>query len=157
MESIDPEVVRRQLQKNYEQMTEGELNVVAEDAYDLTDLARETLQAEIARRGLNIELKAPPPPPAAPTLDDDLIPVTTVWSMAEAVRVKERLDYAAVPSYLGPDNLTDPNDFKSSFDGGVELKVNMGDKRRAVSELARGWPEDDIGFNVLCPKCHSPE
>lgn len=100
MESVDPEVVRRQLQENYEQMTEDELNVVAEDAYDLTDLAREMLQAEIARRDLNIELKTPPLP--THTLDDDLI-------------------------------------------------------RRTVFELARGKPEDDISFNVLCPECHSPE
>lgn len=100
MESIDPEVVRRQLQENYEQMTEDELSVVAEDAYDLTDPARETLQAEIARRGLNIELKTPPLP--AHTLDDDLI-------------------------------------------------------RETVFELVHSKPEDDIGFNVLCPQCHSPE
>jgi hypothetical protein len=157
MESPDQEKQFRHLKETYRQMTEEELCAMAEDAFDLTALARETLRAEIAERGLNIELTTTPPPPAVHALEDDLIGVIVVWNMAQARRVKDRLDASSIPSYLGPDNLMDLNDFKLSFDDGVDLKVSMGNQQRAASVLANRWPEDDIDCTILCPKCHSPE
>ncbi len=155
MESVDQQW--QCLRENYARMTEDELGAVADDAYDLTPVAREALQAEISGRGLNIELKNTPPAPVVPTLDDDLIGVTVVYSLAQAKQVMDRLDADSIPSYLGPDKLTDPNDFKASFDDGVALRVSIGDQRRAIASLARRFPEDDIDYTVLCPKCHSPE
>jgi DNA-directed RNA polymerase subunit M/transcription elongation factor TFIIS len=188
MESIDPEEARRQLRGTYERMTEDELCGVAKVARDLTPIAREALQAEISGRGLNIELKTAPPQPApidTPDvdasgvdtsdtsdldLDLDLVNVSRLWDAAEAQRVKEILDAAFVQSFLGPDDIVDLEDFKSSFDGGVDLKVRGVDYARACAALANSSraeedreedqvedAEEDLDYAVHCPKCKSPE
>ena len=57
-------------------MTEDELSAVAEDAYDLTPIATEVLQAEIAARGLPVQLKAKPAVTAADiNIDDEKVKV----------------------------------------------------------------------------------
>ena len=63
MESVDQQF--RQLKENYEHMTEGELCALAEEAYDLTEIAREALQAVILREAYTVRLKLDPPPPLA--------------------------------------------------------------------------------------------
>jgi hypothetical protein len=55
MESVDQQF--RQLKENYEHMTEGELYGFAEKAYDLTEIAREALQAVITEKGFTVRLK----------------------------------------------------------------------------------------------------
>ena len=45
MESVDQQFLRQK--ENYEHMTEGELYALAEKAYDLSEIAREALQAVI--------------------------------------------------------------------------------------------------------------
>ena len=52
MAKIDPEQERRRLAEFYRQQMDGELEMVASQAYELTDIAREALRAEFARRGL---------------------------------------------------------------------------------------------------------
>jgi len=52
MTRIDPELERKRLVEFYSQQMDGELEEVAGQAYELTDLAREALKAEVARRGL---------------------------------------------------------------------------------------------------------
>ena len=47
-------------------MTEGELAAIAERAYDLTEIAREALQAVLAERGFTVRLKLEPPAPLGP-------------------------------------------------------------------------------------------
>jgi hypothetical protein len=52
MAKIDPEQERRRLAEFYTQQLDGELEKVASQAYELTDLAREVLRAELNRRGI---------------------------------------------------------------------------------------------------------
>lgn len=52
MAKIDPEQERRRLAEFYSQQLDGELEKVASQAYELTEVAREVLKAEFARRGL---------------------------------------------------------------------------------------------------------
>src|SRR6266436_520525 len=56
MARIDPEQERQRLVAFYSGQMDGELEKVAREAYELTDLAREALRAEIARRGLSVAL-----------------------------------------------------------------------------------------------------
>jgi len=56
MARIDPERERQRLIDFYSGQMDGELEKVATQAYELTDLAREALKAEIARRGLGVDL-----------------------------------------------------------------------------------------------------
>ena len=59
MQNLDQEW--RELGERYEQMSEEELQILANEAYELTDMARELLQAEIARRRLRMTLLTEPP------------------------------------------------------------------------------------------------
>jgi len=76
MNHLDPGEEERRLREQYAQMNEDELQAVADYGYELTEIARTTLQSEISQRGLNVKLRdAPPAAPAAETLDesDDLL------------------------------------------------------------------------------------
>ena len=57
MNDFDPNREWRRLSEVYAAMNEDELQAVADDAYELTDIAKQVLQAEISRRGLSIELQ----------------------------------------------------------------------------------------------------
>jgi hypothetical protein len=50
----------RRLQERYASLTDDELEAVANDAFDLTDVAQQALQGEIASRGLHLPLTAAP-------------------------------------------------------------------------------------------------
>jgi hypothetical protein len=52
MALIDPEQEGQRLSEFYAGQLDGQLEKVAEQAYDLTDLAREALRAELTKRGL---------------------------------------------------------------------------------------------------------
>jgi DNA-directed RNA polymerase subunit M/transcription elongation factor TFIIS len=170
VESIDQEHEWRQLKETYGQMTEDELFAVAEDAYDLTPIAKEVLRAEIAARGLPIQLKNAPAITAADINIDDLVCIYQLWDEHEAKRVKGILDAASIPSFLGPENLLHLEDFKSGFENGVDLKVSVTMQGHALATLEEAAseenedeedddeeypPGDGEGYEVLCPKCQS--
>ena len=72
MAMIDPEQERRRLAEFYSGQMDGELEEVAGQAHELTDLARGELRAELAKRGLRVELVAQTSAaPAAPNLTGD--------------------------------------------------------------------------------------
>jgi len=56
MARIDPEQERQRLIAFYADQLDGELEKVASQAYELTDVARETLRTELAKRGLGTNL-----------------------------------------------------------------------------------------------------
>jgi len=78
MSTIDVNEQWRELQENYAGMSEDELQSVAQDAYDLTDMAKQALGAEISRRNLKIDLQAAPVPEesAAPEPETEAGPET---------------------------------------------------------------------------------
>lgn len=67
MTKIDPEQERTRLVEFYSQQMDGELEKVAGQAYELTDLAREALRAEVTRRGLGVALVENAPVVAVPS------------------------------------------------------------------------------------------
>lgn len=72
MAKIDPEKERQRLAQFYAGQLDGELEKVAGEAYELSDLARETLNAELEKRGLRLQLAehAPVPVKKAPRPGD---------------------------------------------------------------------------------------
>src|SRR5260370_8072951 len=104
-------------------MQEEEPQAVAEYGYELTEIARSTLQSEISQRGLKIKLKDAPPPAAAPEtldesddpLDSPLVTVREASDLSEAHRLQDILDAAGVPYCWGPDNPENVNPFNSNF------------------------------------------
>jgi DNA-directed RNA polymerase subunit M/transcription elongation factor TFIIS len=142
MESVDQQW--QQLKERYAQMTEGELAALAEDGSDLTDVAQEALQAVIAERGLDIQLKMEPPAqlPGHPPEDGALVILGWAENAEQAGRTMKILAAAGIPSFLN-------------------VEVLEGDLKRAHAALEDAFEDEDTeeekDYAVLCPKCRSGE
>jgi hypothetical protein len=160
----------RRLQELYSRMNEGELEVIANEACDLTDVARSLLKDEISRRGLAIQLRT------ARSAHSQMVETRTEgfdpadleletmgeWvSREDANKIKEFLTESGVPCYWGPDLVENPTDVRIPFEEGVEMKVRTDDVPRVRGGIALLFPKDAEAdardFSVLCPRCHSPE
>jgi hypothetical protein len=170
MNEMDVNQEWRRLQEMYAAMAEEELQAVADDGYQLTDIAKQALRAEISRRHLDIALKETPPPSDVAgepcgdldPADLDLVTAFYVWDLAEARRVKERLDAAYIPSYLGPDNIENVDLLPPITELGLPLKVRRDDAanaRAATRDVVSSHDDDEEipEYVGRCPKCHSEE
>ncbi len=174
METPDVEQQWRDLRENYGRMMEGELAVIAESAYELTDIAREALQSVISERGLDISLKTVPsvvssalPEPPEPPDDSELISFGWVIDGEELNKLKEELTTVGTACYIGPDKVMEPEDYKGSFSDGVNVRIHRADSDRTIPALMRlrrerGEKQEDEQegqeeFAVLCPKCRSAD
>jgi hypothetical protein len=167
MNSLDPVEEARRLQEHYARLSDDELQAVAEEGADLTDVAKQFLKSEILGRGLHIQLRsAPPTTEADPATNDfdpsdlDLVVVNQVWDLPEARQVKSILDDARIPSFLGPDNVDNLDMFKGEFDGGVDVKARYVDSQRALQAISRSMPPEpsvETDYVPRCSKCHSSE
>ena len=156
MDSIVGESER--LRARYAALTEDELQAVAGDAYELTDVARQALQSEILRRGLDIRLQPAPAPSAAGQTEEfdpadfDLVVVQRAGDSEQARKVMGILHGASIPCYLGPDNLEDVDAFHSSVDEGVDIKVREVDHQHAQRALSPALPpEPGHRCRLRCP------
>jgi len=102
----DPVREWQRMQERYAQMNEDELQFAADKAYELTDIAKEVLEAEIKTRRLPIELQqiSPADIEEVPWGDAEFDPssvelaeVRTSWDEADARIAKGILDEAGVP------------------------------------------------------------
>lgn len=168
METIDRAEEWRRLKELYLQKSDEELEIVAVDAYDLTDVAQQALVAEIARRGLKIKMgKAPEPAPeplgdfVADVNELNLISVQQVFDRDEATKIKDALNDNGLPCFLGPENGEEVEDIRGSFERGVDVKVRDVDSQRAHATLANILAADSVEesaeYLARCPKCHSDE
>ena len=183
MTTIDPEQERRRLAEFYSRRMDGQLEKVAKEAYDLTDIAREVLREEFARRGLDVQLvELRPVPPAPPALPGDpppepsveaasagdgelelrkMITIRQFRDLPEALLAKGSLDSAGIDCALVDDNMVRMDWFISNFIGGVKLQVQPDEVEAAIEILDQPIPE---GFDVAgigqyqqphCPRCQS--
>jgi len=185
MARIDPERERQRLSEFYSGKMDGELAKIASQSYELTEMARETLRAELAKRGLTPEFATQPPlarmkeapnhmlPPQTaprreelPAVEDDLelrrmVTVSKFRDLPEALLAKGCLDSAGIESLLVDDNLVRLDWLWSNMMGGVKLQVAASDADAASEILNQPIPEE---FDVAgvgeyqqphCPKCQS--
>jgi hypothetical protein len=170
MVMIDPEEERRRLAEFYSQQMDGELEKVASQAFDLTDLAREALRVEMSRRGLGadfsenapanppVPVKRPSAPPRikAPSaelpawLDADLalrelVTLRKFRDIPEALLAKGCLESAGIGCCLVDDNMVRLDWFWSNLIGGVKLQVGPKDIEVATEILDQPIPD---GFDV---------
>jgi hypothetical protein len=158
------------------------LEKIAGQAYELTDVARETLRAEIARRGLSVALaEHAPVRPVAPALpgdppqqrpaiepadalegqDQEMVTIRKFRDLPEALFAKGSLESAGIECALLDDNMVRLDWFISNLLGGVKLQVRQGDAAIAEEILNQPIPENfdvsGIGEYVQprCPKCQS--
>lgn len=105
MAMIDPEQERARLAESYSHQTDEELEEIAKHGEDLTDIALQSLRAELSRRGLT-----PDPPEEFPDADQaepifrNLITVRRYWNLLEAELAKGALEAAGIECFLFDDN-----------------------------------------------------
>jgi hypothetical protein len=182
MVMIDPERERRRLVEYYSQQMDRELEEIAAQAYDLTDIAREALRAEMTRRGLTAALteRAPvapilssvpgghPPEPsraqpfAAEEFEmQDMVTIRQFRDLPEALFAKGSLESAGIDCSLLDDNMVRLDWFISNLLGGVKLQVRHEDAEVAKQILEQPIPENFDGPGIgeyeqpRCPKCQS--
>ena len=166
MAKIDPEQERRRLIEFYSRQLDGELEKVATQAHELTELAREALRAELTRRGLSADLVEtapviakkeltvqpgdPPPETPRPTEPPEpdgelelrqLVTIRKFRDLPEALLAKGSLESADIESVLIDDNLVRLDWFWSNLMGGIKLQVDPENVEAAQTILDQPIPE----------------
>jgi DNA-directed RNA polymerase subunit M/transcription elongation factor TFIIS len=177
MNTFDPVAEWNRLTELYRQKSDDELELIAADAYDLTDTAREVLSAEINLRKLDIKVNDQTPPPPEEEVEmgpvDQLDPsgldlqsLCICDTREELVAVKRALEEAGIAHFIGPDQVQELEDFHGSFEGGVKVYVRYLDMHRAASYLREALPQPEANAEPeaetddaqpTCPSCHSEE
>jgi hypothetical protein len=163
MADHDPEQERQRLTKLYAEMSDGELDAIAADSAELTDVARQALTDELARR--HPEEPAVRNTGASPERDSvelaDVVSIRQFRDLPEALLAKGALDSAEIESFLVDDNMIRMDWFYSNLVGGIKLCVKQEDAESALDLLGQAIPEefevDGVGpyEQPRCPKCQS--
>lgn len=176
METIDRAQEWRRLKELYRDKSDEELSAVAGEGYQLTELARQALEAEIASRRLDLEIATEPPEPVdepepmEPEDFDptgfDLVPFGIYWDREAIIQTKSILDTANIPSYIGEEAVEKVDDFRGRFERGVQLLVRAVDRQHAFQACAyhaqqnedkTAPPEEDNYIPPKCPTCGSED
>jgi hypothetical protein len=150
MARIDPERERQRLAEFYSGQMDGELEKVAGQADELTDIARDVLRTELARRRLRVELAEPHPVPPASSVSDseikfrDLVTVRSYWGLLDAELAKGVLDAAGIECFLFDDNMVRTDWFNANALGGVKLRVDARNLEEANRILDAYVPDDSV-------------
>jgi hypothetical protein len=143
----------------YSAMSDEELGEIAESGDELSAVAHEALQAEVARRGLKIEL-------AQPRGEDvfefnQTVTLRQFRDLPEALLAKGSVESAGINAYLVDDNMIRMDWFISNLLGGIKLNVRPEDAEAASEILNQPIPEtldvEGVGDfeQPKCPRCHS--
>ena len=152
MAKIDREQERRRLAEFYAQQTDGELESVARQSGELTEIAREALRAELRMRGLYVgSLENVTVPDDGEQEFRNLVTIRTFWNPLEADLAKGVLEAANIESFLFDENIIRQNFFYASALGGVRLRVdaaNVEEANRILEEQTNGPPleKEDSGL-----------
>jgi hypothetical protein len=176
---INPERERQRLREEYSRKIDGELEQLAGDETDLTDLARNVLKEEMSRRALSVQPgpqltvtgkyfstvnEVDTPVAMAEGLagqSDSLCVVRKFGSYSEALIAKTCLDGSGIECVLADENVLGANPFLSIVLGGVRLFVKQSDFSEATKLLDEPIPDEfeiqGIGKYVQprCPRCFS--
>ena len=154
-----PEEERARMAGVYSAMSDEELGQIAESGDELSATAHEAFQAEIARRGLKIELA---PPRGEDVFEfNQTVTLRQFRDLPEALLAKGSLESAGIQAYLVDDNMIRMDWFISNLLGGIKLKVRPEDAEAASEILNQPIPEtldvEGVGDfeQPKCPRCHS--
>jgi hypothetical protein len=169
MTKIDPEQERQRLADYYSRQLDGRLEKVAGEAYERSNVAKEVLRSELAKRGLSVDLAehAPLPAKKAPRWGDppeeypsevsaaaqespalnheadgsELVTIRTFRDLPEALLAKGSLDSSGIQCALVDDNMVRLDWFISNLLGGIKLQVKAEDADAADDILSQPLPE----------------
>jgi hypothetical protein len=154
-----PEQERERIAGVYSAMSDEELGEIAHSGDEFSDAAQEAFRAEVARRGLKLEIVSPRP-------DDvfeynETVTLRQFRDLPEALLAKGSLESAGIQAYLVDDNMVRMDWFISNLLGGIKLKVRSEDAEAAVEILNQPIPEildvEGVGDfeQPKCPECQS--
>lgn len=169
MVKTNPEQERQRLAAFYAGQLDGELEKVAGEAYELSDLAREVLKSELEKRGLSVEFAEHAPVPAKKALepgdpqeedaaeanstqqelpmldsearDGELVTIRKFRDLPEALLAKGSLESAGIECALIDDNMVRLDWLISNLLGGIKLQVKAEDSDVAEEMLRQPIPE----------------
>lgn len=161
MNNSDPDQERQRLAGLYASMSDGELDAIAQDSADLTDVARQALAEERSRRHTAPAIVEEAQPADEHITWEDLVVVKQFRDLPEALLAKGSLESAGIECFFGDDNMVRMDWFISNLVGGIKLCVRPEDADAAVELLNQPIPDD---FDVdgvgpfqqpACPECQS--
>jgi len=159
MTTIDPEQERKRLTQFYGEMTDEQLQLVADDGASLTEEARAALTAEITHRALDIKVREPT---GSDEMEQrDLVMIRQFRDLPEALLAKGSLESAGIECFLGDDNMVRLDWFISNLIGGAKLLVDRENVEAALAVLDAPIPEnfevEGVGDyqQPKCPRCQS--
>jgi len=163
MAKIDVAKERERLTVLYSGMGDARLDETAKDAPSLTEIARQVLQGELAKRGMEplLEVVATQTGRAPEPISPPPVMLRRFRDLPEASIAKSVLDSAGIESFLADDNLVRMDWFYSNLIGGIKLFVQPQDAPEANDLLNQGVPEkfevDTPGEfeQPRCPRCQS--
>src|SRR5580658_3700633 len=149
-----PEQERVRIAAVYSAMSDEELGQIAASGDELSVTAHEALQAEVAKRGLNLEIA---PPRGEDVFEfNETVTLRQFRDLPDALLAKGSLESAGIDAYLVDDNMIRMDWFISNLLGGIKLKVHPEDVEAASEILNQPTPEmldvEGVG-NVEQPKC----
>ncbi|HEY5174525.1 MAG TPA: hypothetical protein VII95_03055 [Terriglobales bacterium] len=163
MNRQDPEEERRRITELYAGMADGELEAITADSAELTDVARQALTDELARRRPGEAAVVDTGVGAEPDSVElaDVVSIRQFRDLPEALLAKGALDSAEIESFLVDDNMIRMDWFYSNLVGGIKLCVKQEDAEAALDLLEQSIPEEFEVEGVgpyeqpRCPKCQS--
>jgi hypothetical protein len=150
---------RGRIARVYAAMTEEELEKIAATGYELSEIARQALEAEISRRGRDILIAEPPGFDVYEL--NETVTLRKFRDLPEALLAKGSLESAGIGAYLIDDNMVRMDWFYSNLIGGIKLKVRPEDADAANEVLSQPIPEAievegiDRYDQPKCPRCQS--
>ena len=154
-----PEQERVRVASVYSAMSDEELGQIAESGDELSTAAQVAFRAEIARRGLKIEIA---PPRGEDVFEfNETVTLRQFRDLPEALLAKGSLESAGIQAYLVDDNMIRMDWFISNLLGGIKLKVRAEDAEVASEILNQPIPEvldvEGVGDfqQPKCPRCQS--
>lgn len=139
--ATDPERERQRLMDVYSRMADGEIEEIAEDGASLTDVAREVLQGEIARRGLDHLLPDQDKPQDEAAEPEPMVTIRSFGDVMQAWLAKSNLKSSSIECRLVDDEMVRLHWGIVNVLGGVKLQVKPEDAEVALELLEQPVPE----------------
>jgi hypothetical protein len=121
---------RQRLAELYSGLSDEELLEIAEDENSLTDLAKEAVKVELARRELKVQHTD-----SKPDVEPNFVLIRQFTDLQEAVLARSLLDAAGVEFLLTDENISSMSLWSANLIGGIKLYVRQKDAGLAENIL----------------------
>ncbi len=159
MEYADQAQESHRCRELYAQVSEVELQALAEKFSDLTEFARQALRAEFSKRGLQMQGQAAPWHEILPD-EDELVNCYRARDSSAARLAMNILDSSGIRSCLFGDFGENLQRLYPVHDTGGMIKVLKRDAVRARELMALYFSQEqgeNEDYSARCPRCHSPD